>query len=181
MHIGSLVAGSHYTMMVGIFSYIADVTKESDRTVRIGIISLTYSVGIPFGMAFSGILLRFVKLPLAQKSCSSPREKKNSMNRKITHSERILQASGILWCVCNGWFIVPTRSIIWHLCAERSATKAKVGATNYGDTLVAGRLLRSGPSERDIHGRIQAWPEKSTQQSIDTHDNHFHCHRTTTR
>lgn len=45
-------------MMVGIFSYIADITKESDRTVRIGIISLTYSVGVPFGMAFSGILLK---------------------------------------------------------------------------------------------------------------------------
>lgn len=51
--------GSHYTMMVGIFSYIGDITKESERTVRIGIISLTYSVGVPFGMAFSGILLRF--------------------------------------------------------------------------------------------------------------------------
>lgn len=51
-------AGSHFTMMVGIFSYIADITKESERTVRIGIISLVYSVGVPFGMAFSGILLK---------------------------------------------------------------------------------------------------------------------------
>lgn len=50
--------GSHFTMMVGIFSYMADITKESNRTVRIGIISLTYSVGVPFGMAFSGILLK---------------------------------------------------------------------------------------------------------------------------
>lgn len=52
-------SGSHFTMMVGIFSYMADITKESERTVRIGIISLTYSVGIPFGMAFSGILLKY--------------------------------------------------------------------------------------------------------------------------
>lgn len=52
------VSGSHFTMMVGIFSYMADITKESERTVRIGIISLTYSVGVPFGMASSGILLR---------------------------------------------------------------------------------------------------------------------------
>lgn len=52
--------GSHFTMMVGIFSYMADITKESERTVRIGIISLTYSVGIPFGMAFSGILIKYV-------------------------------------------------------------------------------------------------------------------------
>lgn len=47
-------------MMVGIFSYMADITKECERTVRIGIISLTYSVGMPFGMAFSGILLKYV-------------------------------------------------------------------------------------------------------------------------
>lgn len=45
-------------MMVGFYSYIAEITTEKERTVRIGIISLTYSVGIPFGMAFSGILLR---------------------------------------------------------------------------------------------------------------------------
>lgn len=47
-------------MMVGIFSYMADITKECERTVRIGIISLVYSVGVPFGMAFSGILLRYL-------------------------------------------------------------------------------------------------------------------------
>lgn len=58
MKINFDVSGSHFTMMVGIFSYMADITKESERTVRIGIISLTYSVGVPFGMASSGILLR---------------------------------------------------------------------------------------------------------------------------
>lgn len=45
-------------MMVGIFSYMADITKEHERTVRIGIISLVYSVGVPFGMAFSGLLIK---------------------------------------------------------------------------------------------------------------------------
>ncbi|XP_055299999.1 solute carrier family 46 member 3-like isoform X2 [Sitodiplosis mosellana] len=54
------ITGSHFTMMVGIFSYMADITKEKERTVRIGIISLVYSVGVPFGMAFSGILLKRV-------------------------------------------------------------------------------------------------------------------------
>lgn len=52
------ILGSHFTMMVGIFSYMADITKECERTVRIGMISLVYSVGVPFGMAFSGILIR---------------------------------------------------------------------------------------------------------------------------
>lgn len=47
-------------MMVGFYSYIADITTEKERTVRIGIISLVYSVGVPFGMAFSGILIRYV-------------------------------------------------------------------------------------------------------------------------
>lgn len=46
-------------MMVGFYSYIADITTEKERTVRIGIISLVYSVGVPFGMAFSGILIRY--------------------------------------------------------------------------------------------------------------------------
>ena len=53
-----LIAGSGYTMLVGIYSYMADITKEKERTVRIGIISLTYSLGVPFGMSFSGILLK---------------------------------------------------------------------------------------------------------------------------
>lgn len=47
-------------MMVGIFSYLADVTTEKERTFRIGIVSLVFSLAVPFGMAFSGILLRSV-------------------------------------------------------------------------------------------------------------------------
>lgn len=53
-------------MMVGFFSYIADITTEKERTVRIGIISLVYSVGVPFGMAFSGILLRYDKMDITK-------------------------------------------------------------------------------------------------------------------
>lgn len=45
-------------MMVGVYSYMADITKESDRTVRIGIITLVDTLSVPFGMAFSGILLK---------------------------------------------------------------------------------------------------------------------------
>lgn len=45
-------------MMIGIFSYLADVTTEKERTYRIGLISIVYTISVPFGMAFSGILLR---------------------------------------------------------------------------------------------------------------------------
>lgn len=45
-------------MLMGVFSYIADVTSEEDRTLRIGILNLCFSLGVPIGMAFSGILLK---------------------------------------------------------------------------------------------------------------------------
>lgn len=47
-------------MMIGIFSYLADVTTEKERTYRIGLISIVYTISVPFGMAFSGILLRWI-------------------------------------------------------------------------------------------------------------------------
>lgn len=50
--------GGKYSMMIGIFSYLADVTTEKERTYRIGLISIVYTISVPFGMAFSGILLR---------------------------------------------------------------------------------------------------------------------------
>lgn len=46
-------------MLMGVFSYIADVTSEEDRTLRIGILNLCFSLGVPIGMAFSGILLKW--------------------------------------------------------------------------------------------------------------------------
>lgn len=42
----------------GVFSYIADITTEEERTLRIGIVNLCFSLGVPIGMAFSGILLK---------------------------------------------------------------------------------------------------------------------------
>lgn len=45
-------------MMMGAFSYVADVTTDEERTVRIGMINLCINLGNPIGMAFSGIFLR---------------------------------------------------------------------------------------------------------------------------
>lgn len=43
---------------MGIFSYISDVTTTEERTLRIGIVNLSFTLGVPIGMAFSGILLK---------------------------------------------------------------------------------------------------------------------------
>lgn len=45
-------------MLIGVFSYIADITTEEERTLRIGVVSLCVSSLIPLGIASSGILLR---------------------------------------------------------------------------------------------------------------------------
>lgn len=47
-------------MLMGVFSYIADITNEEERTLRIGIVNLCFSLGVPIGMAFSGVLLKCV-------------------------------------------------------------------------------------------------------------------------
>lgn len=52
------IKGGKFSMMIGIFSYLADITTDKERTYRIGLISIVYTVSVPFGMAFSGILLR---------------------------------------------------------------------------------------------------------------------------
>lgn len=46
-------------MLMGVFSYIADITTEEERTLRIGIVNLCFSLGVPIGMAFSGVLLKY--------------------------------------------------------------------------------------------------------------------------
>lgn len=46
-------------MFMGIFSYIADITTDKERTLRIGIVHLCLLLGVPIGMAFSGILLKY--------------------------------------------------------------------------------------------------------------------------
>lgn len=56
------LTGGWFTMFVGVFSYIADVTTDEQRTLRIGIVNLFYSVGVPVGAALSGILVKKIGL-----------------------------------------------------------------------------------------------------------------------
>ncbi|XP_063827392.1 probable peptidoglycan muropeptide transporter SLC46 [Ostrinia nubilalis] len=56
------LTGGWFTMFMGVFSYIADVTTEEQRTLRIGVVNLFYSVGVPVGAALSGILVRKIGL-----------------------------------------------------------------------------------------------------------------------
>jgi PCFT/HCP family folate transporter-like MFS transporter 1/3 len=50
------LTGGWFTMFMAIFSYIADVTTIEMRTLRIGIVNLFVSLGVPVGMALSGVL-----------------------------------------------------------------------------------------------------------------------------
>lgn len=52
------ILGGWFTILMGVFSYIGDVTTEEDRTVRIGIANLCFTLGLPIGIAFSGVLLQ---------------------------------------------------------------------------------------------------------------------------
>ncbi|KYN35936.1 Solute carrier family 46 member 3 [Trachymyrmex septentrionalis] len=49
------LAGGWSTMFMGIFSYIADITTVESRTLRIGAANVFLSLGVPIGMALSGI------------------------------------------------------------------------------------------------------------------------------
>ncbi|KAL0125339.1 hypothetical protein PUN28_004466 [Cardiocondyla obscurior] len=50
------LTGGWFTMFMGIFSYIADITTVESRTLRIGAANVFLSLGVPIGMALSGIL-----------------------------------------------------------------------------------------------------------------------------
>ncbi|XP_011874618.1 PREDICTED: solute carrier family 46 member 3 isoform X2 [Vollenhovia emeryi] len=50
------LTGGWFTMFMGIFSYIADITTVESRTLRIGAANVFVSLGVPIGMALSGIL-----------------------------------------------------------------------------------------------------------------------------
>lgn len=50
--------GGWATMLMGAFSYIADITNENERTLRIGIANTFFSIGLPIAMGSVGILLR---------------------------------------------------------------------------------------------------------------------------
>lgn len=52
------ITGGWFTMFMGIFSYIADVTTVEMRTLRIGVVNVFCSLGIPVGLALSGILFK---------------------------------------------------------------------------------------------------------------------------
>lgn len=52
------LTGGWFTMLMGVFSYIGDVTTEEERTLRVGVVNLCFSVGVPIGMAINGILLK---------------------------------------------------------------------------------------------------------------------------
>lgn len=52
------LTGGWFTMFMGVFSYIADVTTVEMRTLRIGFVNVFCSLGIPIGMALSGVLYK---------------------------------------------------------------------------------------------------------------------------
>ncbi|XP_017782042.1 PREDICTED: uncharacterized protein LOC108566582 [Nicrophorus vespilloides] len=52
------LTGGWFTMFMGIFSYIGDVTTLKMRTLRIGVVNVFCSLGIPVGLALSGILFK---------------------------------------------------------------------------------------------------------------------------
>lgn len=52
------LTGGWFTMFMGIFSYIGDVTTVEERTLRIGIVNVFCSLGIPVGLALSGVAYR---------------------------------------------------------------------------------------------------------------------------
>ncbi|CAH2107733.1 unnamed protein product [Euphydryas editha] len=52
------LTGGWVMIFLGVYSYIGDITDEESRTFRIGLVELCLTVGIPFGTALSGILLK---------------------------------------------------------------------------------------------------------------------------
>lgn len=54
------ITGGWITMFMAVFSYMGDRTSEEMRTVRIGVLNLCGSVGIPLGTALSGVALQAI-------------------------------------------------------------------------------------------------------------------------
>ncbi|XP_054280936.1 solute carrier family 46 member 3 [Macrosteles quadrilineatus] len=52
------ITGGWMTMFMAIFSYIGDITTTENRTLRIGVVNVFCSVGIPIGTALSGVLYK---------------------------------------------------------------------------------------------------------------------------
>ncbi|XP_050342620.1 proton-coupled folate transporter-like isoform X1 [Nymphalis io] len=53
------LTGGWYTMLLGTYSYLGDITSKETRTFRLGILSLCMTVGFPIGMGLSGVLLKY--------------------------------------------------------------------------------------------------------------------------
>ncbi|CAG5058576.1 unnamed protein product [Parnassius apollo] len=54
------LTGGWYTMFLGSFSYLCDITSKETRTFRLGILNLCLTIGYPIGMGFSGVLLKYL-------------------------------------------------------------------------------------------------------------------------
>ncbi|XP_063621785.1 proton-coupled folate transporter-like [Cydia splendana] len=54
------ITGGWFANIIGVFSYIGDITTEENRTYRVGIANLCMSLGVPIANALSGILLTSV-------------------------------------------------------------------------------------------------------------------------
>lgn len=52
------LAGGRVAMTMAVYSYITDITSESERTFRLGIISAILTLSRPIGLALSGIMTR---------------------------------------------------------------------------------------------------------------------------
>lgn len=52
------LTGGWFTMFMGIFSYIGDITTVEMRTMRIGFVNIWTTLGIPIGLALSGLLFK---------------------------------------------------------------------------------------------------------------------------
>ncbi|KAF9424830.1 hypothetical protein HW555_000131 [Spodoptera exigua] len=52
------LAGGRVAMTMAVYSYITDITSDSERTFRLGIITAILTLSRPIGMALSGIMAR---------------------------------------------------------------------------------------------------------------------------
>lgn len=54
------ITGGWTVMFMAVFSYISDITTIEMRTVRIGFLDIFCTMGIPFGTALSGVMVKYV-------------------------------------------------------------------------------------------------------------------------
>lgn len=103
------LTGGWFTMLMGVFSYIADVTSEEDRTLRIGILNLCFSLGVPIGMAFSGILLKYDIFLF-------------NLNEMLIWI--FFQEDWFLWNLLNIRIIIFNSILVWVVLCERAGIQA---------------------------------------------------------